>query len=74
MTRASNEKPHRRLLLWQKAVAFVADVYRATRRFPAAEQYGLVSQLRRAAVSVPSNVAEGALPAGRARSTSSSCM
>lgn len=32
MTRASNEKPHRRLLLWQKAVLFVADVYRAARR------------------------------------------
>ena len=55
-----SEKPHRRLKLWQKAVEFVAELDRVTAAFPSAERYGLVSQLRRAAVSVPSNIAEGA--------------
>jgi len=49
----------RSLLVWQKAIAFVTDIYRATRTFPKDEQYGLTSQLRRAAVSIPSNIAEG---------------
>jgi len=44
---------------WQKAMELVVEIYRATRTFPADERFGLVSQLRRAAVSVPSNVAEG---------------
>ncbi len=47
------------LEVWQFAVSFVGDIYRATAQFPAAEMYGLTSQLRRAAVSVPSNIAEG---------------
>lgn len=47
------------LIVWQKAKAFASDVYRATESFPKAEVYGLTSQLRRAAVSVASNVAEG---------------
>jgi four helix bundle protein len=49
----------RNLVVWQKAVAFVTDLYRATQRFPKEEQYGLTSQLRRAGVSIPSNIAEG---------------
>ena len=49
----------RDLLVWQKAIAFVTDIYRATQTFPKDEQYGLTSQLRRAAVSIPSNIAEG---------------
>jgi four helix bundle protein len=47
------------LIVWQKAKAFASEVYRATEPFPKAEIYGLTSQLRRAAVSVPSNIAEG---------------
>ena len=50
---------YRQLIAWQKSMKFTADVYRATRNFPKWELYGLVSQLRRAAISVPSNVAEG---------------
>ena len=47
------------LLVWQKSMELVAQVYRMTRELPAAEQWGLVSQMRRASVSVPSNMAEG---------------
>ena len=47
------------LIVWQKAVAMVTDVYRATQSFPKDETYGLTSQLRRSAVSVASNIAEG---------------
>lgn len=46
-------------MVWQKAMDFVAVVYEMTESFPTTEQYGLVSQLRRAAVSIPSNIAEG---------------
>ncbi len=49
----------RDLLVWQKAMAMVTDVYRATKGFPKEERYGLTSQIRRAAVSIPSNIAEG---------------
>lgn len=44
---------------WQKAMDFVVDVYSVTRKFPKEEIYGVTSQLRRAAVSIPSNIAEG---------------
>ena len=47
------------LIVWQKAYAVSLDVYRLTQTFPSLEQYGLVSQLRRAVVSIPSNIAEG---------------
>jgi len=47
------------LIAWRKAMELVANIYDATDRFPSHEQFGLVSQLRRAAVSVPSNIAEG---------------
>ena len=47
------------LRAWQKAMAFVLDIYRCTRVFPKDELYGLSSQMRRAAVSIPSNIAEG---------------
>jgi four helix bundle protein len=49
----------RELLVWQKAMALVTEVYRATAGFPKEELYGLTSQVRRAAVSIPSNIAEG---------------
>jgi four helix bundle protein len=47
------------LLVWQKSHQFVLAVYKFTEHFPASEVYGLTSQLRRAAVSIPANVAEG---------------
>jgi four helix bundle protein len=47
------------LLVWQKAHAYVLDIYRMTERFPKNELFGLTSQMRRAAVSVPANIAEG---------------
>jgi four helix bundle protein len=50
---------YRDLIAWQKAKSVTLDVYRCTRRFPRDEVYGLSSQMRRAAVSVPSNIAEG---------------
>ena len=57
-------KDYRELIVWQKAMDLVEEVYRATASFPKEEMYGLTGQIRRAAVSVPSNVAEG-----QARST-----
>ncbi|HJZ41580.1 MAG TPA: four helix bundle protein [Bacteroidales bacterium] len=53
-------KTHKDLILWQKSIEFVTDIYRVTRNYPKEELYGLTNQLRRAAVSVPSNIAEGA--------------
>ncbi|HXT63630.1 MAG TPA: four helix bundle protein [Pyrinomonadaceae bacterium] len=53
-------RPHHKLEAWNKAVDLVIDIYRATDNFPKEERYGLTSQIRRAAVSIPANVAEGA--------------
>jgi four helix bundle protein len=50
---------YRELLVWQKAMDLVEATYRLTRRFPASERFGLSSQMQRAAVSVPANIAEG---------------
>jgi four helix bundle protein len=52
-------KTYRDLIAWQKAMELVTEIYRTTRTFPKEEVYGLISQLRRAAVSIPSNIAEG---------------
>ena len=49
---------YRDLIVWQKSIDFVEAVYRATETWPKHEIYGLTSQLRRAAVSIPSNIAE----------------
>lgn len=47
------------LIVWQKAVDLVVEIYRLTENFPKAETYGITSQMRRSAVSIPSNIAEG---------------
>jgi four helix bundle protein len=56
----NSNKPHKNLFAWQKAIDLVLGVYKVTRTFPSEEMYSLTSQLRRAAVSVASNIAEGA--------------
>lgn len=52
-------KSHRDLIAWQKAMDLVVETYKISRDFPKEEQYGLISQMRRAAASVPANIAEG---------------
>jgi four helix bundle protein len=52
-------KSYKDLLVWQKGINLVKLIYEMTKDFPADERFGLVSQLRRASVSVPSNIAEG---------------
>jgi four helix bundle protein len=52
-------RSYKDLVAWQKAMDLVTATYRATAHFPKEEQFGLTSQLRRAAVSIPSNIAEG---------------
>ena len=53
-------KPHRKLDVWGKSVELATEIYSITSTFPAHERYGLMSQMRRASVSVASNLAEGA--------------
>ena len=60
----NEQKPHeqqkfRKLIVWKKAMDFVSQIYELTRQFPAEERYGLTSRLRRAALSIPLNIAEG---------------
>ncbi len=52
-------KNFKQLKIWQKGIGIVKDIYQLTKRFPKYELYGLTSQMRRAAISIPSNVAEG---------------
>ncbi len=54
------EKPHKRLKAWQLSMDIAVDVYKLSDKFPSDERFGLVSQMRRCGVSVPSNIAEGA--------------
>lgn len=54
------EKPHKKLDAWKLSMDLVIDVYRETGKFPDRERYGLLDQIRRATISIPSNIAEGA--------------
>ncbi len=58
-------KTFRDLVMWQKAHQFVLDTYKITENFPKQEMYGLTSQLRRAAISIPANIAEGFKKSGK---------
>ena len=58
--RMGHPNNHRDLIAWQQAVSLVELVYRDTANFPRQEVFGLVSQIRRSAVSIPANIAEGA--------------
>ncbi|MCL5036603.1 MAG: four helix bundle protein [Chloroflexi bacterium] len=57
---------HKDLEVWKKSINFVVKIYEITGRFPENEKYGIIAQLRRAAVSIPSNIAEGAARKTRA--------
>ena len=52
-------KSFKELIVWQKAYKLVLEIYKLTKNFPRAETYGLTQQIRRAAISIPSNIAEG---------------
>jgi four helix bundle protein len=54
------EKAHKKLRAWQEAMSLTQNIYEVTKDFPTEEKYGIVNQMRRAAVSIPSNIAEGA--------------
>lgn len=53
-------KTHHDLDVWKKSIILVTEIYKVTESFPKSEQYGLTNQIRRCAVSIPSNIAEGA--------------
>ena len=59
MTGVEKSRSYRDLEVWKRSIALAKDIYEATAQFPPAENFGLVQQIRRAAVSIPSNVAEG---------------
>jgi four helix bundle protein len=59
------EKPHKKLNVWQEAMKVAQAIYKLTNKFPADEKFGLVSQMRRAAISIPCNIAEGAARQGK---------
>jgi len=59
VTEKANIKTHKDLDVWKKSMDLVEEVYRFTQGFPDREKYGLINQIRRCAISVPSNIAEG---------------
>jgi four helix bundle protein len=59
MSEEGKARDYRDLLVWQKGIGLAKEVYEITSHFPPDERFGLISQMRRAAISVPSNIAEG---------------
>ena len=59
------EKPHKKLDVWQAAMKSTTMIYKVTNKFPEEEKFGLVSQMRRASISIPCNIAEGAARQGK---------
>ncbi len=59
------DKPHKKMKVWQEAMRAVREMYRLTNLLPSEEKFGLISQMRRAAVSIPCNIAEGAARRGK---------
>jgi four helix bundle protein len=57
---AMGDKPHKKLDAWRKAIDLTVQIYQVTEKMPEEERFGLTAQMRRSAVSVPSNIAEGA--------------
>ena len=55
-----SQRPHKKLNVWKESIELVKDIYKVTRKFPKDEQFGMISQMRRASVSVPVNIGEGA--------------
>jgi four helix bundle protein len=53
-------RTHKDLIVWQKSIAFVTEIYKVTASMPNNEKFGIISQLRRAAISIPTNISEGA--------------
>ena len=52
-------KSYKELLIWQKGISLVKEVYKLTKKFPRTEKFGLINQIQRSAISIPSNIAEG---------------
>ena len=59
------EKPHKKLHVWQAAMKSTTMIHKLTKKFPEEEKFGLVSQMRRASISIPCNIAEGAARQGK---------
>jgi four helix bundle protein len=59
MTEGKKSRSYRDLEVWKRSLYLVENVYKATSQFPSTENFGLIQQIRRAAVSIPSNIAEG---------------
>lgn len=59
-----DSRQHRKLDVWKMSMEFVREIYQVTESFPKSEVYGLTSQMRRSAISIPSNLAEGAARKG----------
>ena len=54
------QKPHKKLDVWKRSIDLVQNIYEVTKNFPKIEEYGLTNQMRRATISVPANISEGA--------------
>ena len=60
------DKPHKKLDVWKVSMNLAKSIYQTTEEFPSEEKFGLISQMRRAVISIPSNIAEGAARQGKA--------